>query len=122
MIELIKLILERAGHTVVGALGGGEALQMVAEVKPDLILLDLMMPDVDGWEVLRRLRAQEEFRDVPVIVVTAKSRDIDRALGLYLAEVDDYLVKPFGPRQLVTSVEWALFRTQDRGRSENSSD
>ena len=121
MIDLIELILRRKGLEVLGALGGEEALEIAKRDKPDLILLDLMMPDVDGWEVLRRMRAEEEFKDTPVIVVTAKSQDIDKALGLYIAEVDDYVVKPFRPQQLVKSVELALFRTHGRRRSRSPS-
>ena len=71
------------------------------------------MPDVDGWEVSCRLRAQGEFKAIPVVVVTGKSQDIDRALGSYVAAVDDCLVKPLGGEQLVSNVERVLSRTRN---------
>lgn len=108
MIELIRLILGRQGFEVEGAVGGREGLEAMAENPPDLLLLDLMMPDVDGWEVYRQIRAKEELKDVPVIIVTAKAQGIDRVLGLHIAGVDDYIVKPFGPKKLVESVERVL--------------
>lgn len=105
MIELVKLILGRNKFDVTGAVGGQEGLQKIAEIKPDLVLLDLMMPEMDGWEVYQKMKASEEMRDIPVIVVTAKAQSIDRVLGLHIARVDDYITKPFGPQELIDSVE-----------------
>jgi len=108
MIELVKLILGRRGYEVEGAVGGQEGLDAMAENPPDLILLDLMMPDVDGWEVYRQIKATEALQDMPVIVITAKAQGIDRVLGLHIAGVDDYITKPFGPQELIDSVEGFL--------------
>jgi len=108
MIELVKLILGRRGFEVEGAVGGKEGLDAMAENPPDLILLDLMMPDVDGWEVYRQIKATEALQDRPVIVITAKAQGIDRVLGLHIAGVDDYITKPFGPQELIDSVEGFL--------------
>ena len=105
MIELVKLILGRSKFDVTGAVGGHEGLQKIAEIKPDLVLLDLMMPEMDGWEVYQKMKASEDMRDIPVIVVTAKAQSIDRVLGLHIARVDDYITKPFGPQELLDSVE-----------------
>jgi len=108
MIELVKLILGRRGYEVEGALGGKEGLEAIAQNPPDLVLLDLMMPDLDGWEVFRQIRVNEAMKTCPVIVVTAKSQKIDRVLGLHIAGVDDYITKPFGPKELIDSVERLL--------------
>jgi two-component system response regulator VicR len=108
MIDLIRLILERKGFEVVGAVGGQEGLDAIRREKPVLVLLDLMMPDVDGWEVYRQMKADNELQDIPVIVVTAKAQSIDKVLGLHIAKVDDYVTKPFGPGDLVDSVERVL--------------
>jgi two-component system, OmpR family, response regulator VicR len=108
MIELVKLILSRHNFQVTGALGGQQGLEKIADVKPDLVLLDLMMPEMDGWEVYQKMKASEEMRDIPVIVVTAKAQSIDRVLGLHIARVDDYITKPFGPQELLESVERVL--------------
>ena len=108
MIDLVQLILGRRGFTVEGANGGLEGLEKVQKRKPDLVLLDLMMPDMDGWEVYQRMKSDEELRDIPVIVVTAKAQSIDRVLGLHIAKVDDYITKPFGPQELLESVEKIL--------------
>jgi len=105
MIELVKLILDRNKFSVTGAVGGQEGLDKISEIKPDLVLLDLMMPEMDGWEVYQKMKASEEMRDIPVIVVTAKAQSIDRVLGLHIARVDDYITKPFGPQELLDSVE-----------------
>jgi DNA-binding response OmpR family regulator len=113
MIELVQLILERRGFEVVGAVGGREGLEATAKDPPDLLLLDLMMPDVDGWEVFRQIRSKEELRKVPVVVITAKAQMIDRVLGLEIAGVDDYITKPFGPKELVDSVERILGPADD---------
>jgi DNA-binding response OmpR family regulator len=108
MIDLVRLILGRRGFEVVGANGGLEGLALVASEKPDLVLLDLMMPDMDGWEVYQRMKSDEALRDIPVVVVTAKAQSIDKVLGLHIAKVDDYITKPFGPQELLESVEKIL--------------
>jgi two-component system response regulator VicR len=108
MIELVQLILGKKGFNVIGANGGIEGLEIVRREKPDLILLDLMMPDMDGWEVYQQIKANPELRRIPVIVVTAKAQSIDKVLGLHIAKVDDYITKPFGPQELMESVEKIL--------------
>lgn len=108
MIELVKLILGRNKFDVVGAVGGQEGLDRILETKPDLVLLDLMMPEMDGWEVYQKMKASEDMRNIPVIVVTAKAQSIDRVLGLHIARVNDYITKPFGPQELLDSVERVL--------------
>ncbi len=110
MIDLIRIILGRKGFDVEGASGGEEGLKKVHERKPDLVLLDLMMPDIDGWEVYQQMKADETTRDIPVIVVTAKAQNIDKVLGLQIAKVDDYISKPFSPEDLLQSVEKVLER------------
>ena len=105
MIDLIRLILAQHGFDVQGADGGREGLAMVRENPPDLILLDLMMPDVDGWEVYQQIKADETLQNIPVIVVTAKAQNIDKVLGLHIAKVDDYISKPFSPQALLESVK-----------------
>lgn len=108
MIELVRLILARHGYHVHGAEGGQEGWELVQELVPDLVLLDLMMPGVDGWEVYHNIRGDEATKHIPVVVITAKAQDIDRVLGLHVAKVDDYITKPFRPEDLVTSVNRLL--------------
>jgi CheY-like chemotaxis protein len=86
MVDLVKLILGRKGFELIGAVGGQEGLEAVRREKPDLVLLDLMMPDMDGWEVYQRMKADVELKDIPVIVVTAKAESIDKVLGLRASE------------------------------------
>jgi len=105
MIDLVRLILGRKGFSVIGANGGIEGLETVQRERPDLVLLDLMMPDMDGWEVYQQMKADDDLRDIPVVVVTAKAQSIDKVLGLHIAKVDDYITKPFGPQELLESVE-----------------
>jgi DNA-binding response OmpR family regulator len=108
MIDLVKLILGRKGFDLTGAMGGREGLEAIRRVKPDLVLLDLMMPDMDGWEVYQQMKADPDMQKIPVIVVTAKAQSIDKVLGLHIAKVDDYVTKPFGPQELLQSVEKVL--------------
>jgi two-component system response regulator VicR len=108
MIDLVKLILGRKGFDLVGAVGGREGLETVRRLEPDLILLDLMMPDMDGWEVYQQIKADDRLKDTPVIVVTAKAQSIDKVLGLHIAKVDDYVTKPFSPQELLQSVNKVL--------------
>jgi DNA-binding response OmpR family regulator len=110
MIDLIRIILGRKGFEVEGASGGEEGLKKIYARKPDLVLLDLMMPDMDGWEVYQQMKADENTRDIPVIVVTAKAQSIDKVLGLQIAKVEDYIAKPFSPEDLLSSVEKVLDR------------
>ena len=105
MIDLIRLILGRRGFDVIGAAGGKDGLEKVRQQPPDLILLDLMMPDMDGWEVYQQIKADEKIKNIPVIVVTAKAQSIDKVLGLHIAKVDDYIAKPFSPQELLNSVD-----------------
>jgi two-component system, OmpR family, response regulator VicR len=105
MIDLIRLILGRRGFEVHGAAGGMEGIRLIRELHPDLVLLDLMMPDMDGWEVYQQMKADAATRDIPVIVVTAKAQNIDKVLGLHIAKVDDYIAKPFSPQELMDSVD-----------------
>jgi DNA-binding response OmpR family regulator len=108
MIDLVKLILSRKGYEVVGAAGGREGLDIIRELVPDLVLLDLMMPDIEGWDVYQQIRADDTTKHIPVIVVTAKAQNIDKVLGLHIAKVNDYISKPFSPQDLVNSVEKVL--------------
>ncbi|MBN2044398.1 MAG: response regulator [Anaerolineales bacterium] len=113
MIDLITLILGRKGYEVVGAHGGLAAFDVILEHKPDLILLDLMMPDMDGWEVYQKVKADPELNKIPVVVVTAKAQSIDKVLGLHIAKVEDYISKPFSPQELIHSIEQVLAREKE---------
>ena len=115
MIDLIRLILERRGFVVEGAERGKEALQIMQASPPDLVLLDLMMPDMDGWDVFQKMKADALTRNIPIIVVTASAQGIDREFGLHIAKVDDYIVKPFSPQDLLASVDRVLGATSTNG-------
>ncbi|MEA3309531.1 MAG: response regulator [Chloroflexota bacterium] len=104
MIDLVELILVPRNFEVIGAVGGRKGLAAIRRLKPDLVLLDLMMPDVDGWEVYQQMKADPELKGIAVIVVTAKAQSIDKVLGLHIAKVDAYVTKPFGPLELMASV------------------
>jgi two-component system response regulator VicR len=108
MIDLMRLILERRGFAVEGAEGGKAGLQAVRANPPDLVLLDLMMPDIDGWDVYQKMKADAATRHIPIIIVTASAQNVDREFGLHIAKVDDYIVKPFSPQDLLTSVDRVL--------------
>lgn len=110
MIDLVRLILGRRGFTVLGANGGREGLDLIRKELPDLVLLDLMMPDMDGWDVYHQIKSEELTRDIPVIVITAKAQNIDKILGLHIAKVEDYISKPFSPQELLDRVEQVLSR------------
>jgi two-component system response regulator VicR len=108
MIDLVRLILARKGYEVIGASGGREGLDLARRLLPDVVLLDLMMPDMDGWEVYQQMKADAATRQIPVIVVTAKAQNIDKVLGLHIAKVEDYISKPFSPKELLDSLERVL--------------
>ena len=111
MIGLVKLILEREGFHVVGAISGREGIEIIKKELPDLVLLDLMLPEIDGWNVLQQLRSNEATKEIPVIVLTAKAQSIDRVLGLHIAKVNDYISKPFKPQELVDCISKVLDAT-----------
>ena len=106
MVGFIRLNLEQDGFEVIEAYNGSEALERLRDSLPDLVLLDVMMPDIDGFEVLRTIR---EISQVPVIMLTAKSEEDDKVKGLELG-ADDYVTKPFSPRELVSRVKAVLRR------------
>jgi len=108
MIDLVRLILSRKPYQLTGAHGGREGLDIVRKIHPDVVLLDLMMPGMDGWEVYQQIRSDEAIRDIPVIIVTAKAQNIDKVLGLHIAKVEDYIAKPFSPDELLASIERVL--------------
>ncbi len=108
MIDLVRLILARKQYTVIGANGGREGLDAVRDMMPDVILLDLMMPDIDGWDVYHQLKGDEQTREIPVIIITAKAQNIDKVLALHIAKVDDYIAKPFTPQELIDSLNKVL--------------
>jgi DNA-binding response OmpR family regulator len=113
MVDLVRLILGRKGIEVTGVREGREGIIAVQNEQPDLVLLDLMMPDMDGWEVYQQLRAGETTREIPVIVLTAKAQSIDKVLGLHIAKVDDYVSKPFSPKDLIESIERVLAKREE---------
>ena len=108
MARFIRLNLEHDGFQVVEAYKGLQAIQVLRDRMPDLVLLDVMLPDLDGFEVLKLIR---EFNSVPVIMLTAKSEEDDRVRGLEFG-ADDYVTKPFSPRELVSRVRAVLRRTE----------
>jgi DNA-binding response OmpR family regulator len=108
IVQLARLYLSREGFTVHTARDGQAALDSARRLKPDLIVLDLMMPRLDGWEVCRRLRKDSA---VPIIMLTARAEDVDKIVGLELG-ADDYVTKPFNPRELVARVKAVLRRAQ----------
>ena len=108
LLDLVRFILSRKGYTVAGAPSGREGLALIEQLRPDLVLLDLMMPDMDGWEVFQRIKADPETHHIPVIVITSKTQSIDRVPGLYIARVEDYLTKPYGPAELLKSIAKVL--------------
>jgi DNA-binding response OmpR family regulator len=115
MIDLVSMILGRRGFQIHGAPGGRKGLDLIIADPPDLILLDLMMPEFDGWDVYQQLKAMESTKHIPVIVITAKAQPVDRVLGMHIAKVDDYITKPFHPQELLDSVERVL-RPADKNK------
>ena len=107
---LLAFHLEREGYQVARAASGADALRQVRAARPDLVLLDLMLPEMDGLEVCRRLRQDPATAALPIVMLTAKGEEVDRVLGLELGG-DDYVTKPFSPRELVSRVKAVLRRS-----------
>ncbi|MBZ5516367.1 MAG: response regulator [Acidobacteriia bacterium] len=112
IVELVRYNFRKEGFDVASFASGREGLEELHRSPPDLVLLDIMLPDVDGFEICKRLRAEEKLRSLPVIFLTAKGEELDRILGLEIG-ADDYVVKPFSPRELVARVK-AVLRRQAR--------
>jgi two-component system alkaline phosphatase synthesis response regulator PhoP len=112
IVRLVRAYLERDGYQVLVAYDGEKALQILRHERPDLVVLDLMLPDRDGWEVTRVVRGDPALASTPIIMVTARIEDQDKIVGLELG-ADDYVTKPFNPREVVARVRAVLRRTQE---------
>ena len=110
MIGLIQLIFERKGHRVIGVRRGELGLEFLRSLKPDVLLLDLMLPDIDGWELYRQMKADKELAKVPVIIVSAKDEQQDAASGYHVIDNDRFVQKPFEVEELINTVHQALER------------
>jgi two-component system phosphate regulon response regulator PhoB len=121
ILELICYTLGQAGIRTVPAADGETALQRLTELSVDLVILDLMLPGIDGLEVCRRLKQQPDLRDLPVIMLTAKAAEVDRIVGLELG-ADDYLAKPFSPREMLLRVRAVLRRSRGVGGDTDDDD
>ena len=104
MINLVTIVLARDGFDVIGIQEGRDGLELVRRIKPDIILLDLMLPDISGWVVYQSIKQEPELCDIPVIVVTARDAPIDKVLGEQVAKVQAYVTKPFSPFDLRNTV------------------
>jgi two-component system alkaline phosphatase synthesis response regulator PhoP len=120
IVELVKYNLEKGGHRVWSALDGVKAVEQVEALKPDLVVLDLMLPGFDGLEVCRRVRTMEYGRDIPIIILSARNSELDKVLGLEIG-ADDYVTKPFSPRELVARVQ-ACLRRRLSGKDKETED
>lgn len=112
MVKLINVNLKLNNYSVVEAVSGEQALEVIQTEPLDLVVLDIMMPGVDGWEVLRRIRSNTETQEMPVILVTAKTQDSDVIRGWELG-ADEYVIKPFNPLLLVEVIKMVLDRSYD---------
>ncbi len=108
MVELLTFILKSYGYEGFAARNGPDGLELIRQEHPDLVLLDLMLPGMDGWEVYQKMRADDSMRNIPVIIVTCKATHIDEILARSIAKVNDYIPKPFTPRKLADSIEKVL--------------
>lgn len=120
IVRLVQVNLERAGYEVVTAFDGKDALEKVAAEQPDLVVLDVMMPYMDGFEVLQNLRKNPNTRELPVIMLTAKAQDADVFRG-WQSGVDCYLTKPFNPMELISFVK-RIFKSLETGEDGNRYD
>ena len=107
IVHILDFSLGMEGYEVVTALDGEQALEKVAQQKPDLIVLDIMMPKLDGYETCKALKSKPETKDIPVILLSAKGRNVDQKTGFEVG-ADDYITKPFSPRKLVDRINAIL--------------
>lgn len=118
ILKLLKYNIEKAGYDVFTAETGEKAVNMLSREPVDLMILDIMLPEMDGYEVCKRVRQEERFRSLPVIMLTAKGEEIDRVLGLELG-ADDYVVKPFSPREMILRIKAILKRGKPAERKKD---
>ena len=111
IVELISLSLQKEGFKAVPTYSGEEALEWMKNDSPDLVILDLMLPGIQGLEVCRRIRSSPEYSDVPIIILSAKTTEMDRIIGLEIG-ADDYITKPFSVRELISRIRVALRRAK----------
>jgi two-component system, OmpR family, alkaline phosphatase synthesis response regulator PhoP len=116
IVRLVQSYLEQSGYTVLTASDGAAALRIIRAERPDLVVLDLMLPDQDGWAITRTVRADPHTARLPILMLTARVEDADRIIGLELG-ADDYVTKPFNPREVVARVR-AILRRVGGGASE----
>ncbi|MCB9455714.1 MAG: response regulator transcription factor [Anaerolineaceae bacterium] len=112
IVRLIRSYLEESGYSVLTAYEGKTALHIIRRERPDLVILDLMLPEHDGWDITRRVRSDESLAATPIIMLTARVEDTDKIIGLELG-ADDYITKPFNPREVVARVRAVLRRAGD---------
>ena len=115
--DLLRIMLKKGGHETVKALSGEEALQKLKEEKVDAVLLDVMMPGMDGWDTLKKIRENPETRDIPVIMVTVRGAEEDRERS-FEYRADAHLTKPILKEQLLKTVDWVLTQAKRRGMQE----
>jgi DNA-binding response OmpR family regulator len=108
MVELVTTILNKRGFKIIGVTDSTKALTVIKKEKPAMILLDLMLPVIDGWEIYQKLKKNQDTKSIPVIIITAKTETIDRILGLKIAKADGYICKPFRLQELIESIESSL--------------
>lgn len=114
MVELIQLFLANAGYQTLTAVSGEAALETAFRELPDLILLDIMMPKIDGWEVFRSIRNDPHTKNIPIAFITARTQNIDKMIGLSVMKAEGYITKPFGKKELLEEVE-RILRSQGSG-------
>ena len=120
IVEMLEYNLRQAGYETLSALNGEDGIRLAAKEKPDLVILDIMLPIIDGFEVCRTLKNDDTTAHIPIIILSAKSQETDKVVGLELG-ADDYVTKPFSPRELIARTRAILRRGRDRrlgGRTE----
>jgi len=118
--ELLSYNLRKEGFRVYSFLNSGDALKKLKDIQPDIIILDIMLPDIDGFEVCKKLKSDDRFKDIPIIMLTARDTEIDKVVGLELG-ADDYVTKPFSFRELLARIK-AVLRRYSKKTEKNRSD
>lgn len=108
LVSLVSLLLTRKGYEVIGVTDSQLGIDAVRKNHTDLILLDLMMPEMGGWDILKQLVSDEQTQTIPVIIISARSQPVDKVLGLHVAGVKAYICKPFTPEDLLKKIEMVL--------------